>query len=172
MNNSLRIFNLDEAKIQAQILLKQATVSDQIISHLAAQRFLPVLQKQNLSLLPHEFQLKHALAVIAHEHGFENWTNLKNYFTTTSKSIFTPQGGFFNQWFSKYAEAKQMLSQSGGYLLPYKNQFFICEAGFIEYVGLNAQASEWQKIGYNWVEPQDFSTWQILKDKYEQLQVS
>ncbi len=164
MNNLSRPFSLHEAKIQAQILLKNISSPDKKLAQSMQKRL------SNLQILPdnlNQIQLKHALAVIASEHGFSSWVSLKNYFSLTGLTKFEPNGGgFFNQWFTSYSEAKQMLQQTGGYLLPYKNQFFICESGYIEYIGLNEQISDWQAINYNWIEPNDMEAWQRLNDLY------
>ncbi|MDD3267078.1 MAG: hypothetical protein PHC75_07870 [Burkholderiales bacterium] len=158
MNNLSRPFSLNEAKIQAQILLKTISSSDQNLSQ-QAQKRLSNLQFYDLRRI----QLKHTLAVIANEYGFSSWLNLKNYFSLTGLTKFNPNGGgFFNQWFSSYLDAKQMLQKTGGYLLPYKNQFFICESGYIEYLGLDKLASDW----HNWIEPVDIDAWQRLNDLY------
>lgn len=164
MNNLSRPFSLNEAKIQAQILLKNISSLDNNLAQQAQERLsiLPTLL-DNLS----QIQLKHTLAVIASEYGFSSWTNLKNYFSITGLTKFNPNsGGFFNQWFSSYLEAKQMLQQTGGYLFPYRNQFFICESGYIEHVGLIEQVSDWQGINNNWIEPADMQAWQRLNDLY------
>lgn len=164
MNNLSRPFSLNEAKIQAQILLKNISSLDKNLVQLTQKRL------NNLQILPdnlNQIQLKHALAVIANEHGFSSWVNLKNYFLLTGLTKFSPNGGgFFNQWFTSYSEAKQMLQQTGGYLLPYKNQFFICESGYIEYIGLIEQISDWQAINCNWIEPTDMEAWQRLSNRY------
>lgn len=164
MNNLSRPFSLNEAKIQAQILLKNLSSLDNNLATQAHERLKnlqPLLDNIN------QIQLKHTLAIVANEHGFSSWINLKNYFSFTSLTKFNPNGGgFFNQWFSSYSEAKAVLQQTGGHLLPYKNQFFICESGYIEYVGLNEQPLDWQAINYNWIEPADMEAWQRLNNLY------
>lgn len=112
---------------------------------------------------------KHCLGCFAADYGFTNWANYKFYFEHSQLSKFIPQGGFFNQWFSNYKEAKSILKASGGYLLPYNEQFFICERGYIEYLGLNPDDENWNKIAYNWVEPEDVSAWQKLNQAYVKL---
>lgn len=164
MNNLSKPFSLNEAKIQAQILLKNISSPDQNLAQLAQSRFSSL---QTLVDNLDQIQLKHALAVIADEYDFSSWRSLKNYFSLTGLTKFNPNGGgFFNQWFSLYSEAKQILQQTGGYLLPYKNQFFICESGYIEYIGLNEYVSDWQAINYNWIEPGDIKAWQRLDALY------
>ena len=39
---------------------------------------------------------------------------------------------FLNRWFSEYANARKSLEVEGGFLLPYKQHFFVCEADVIE----------------------------------------
>jgi len=166
MNNLSKPFSLNEAKIQAQILLKNLNSLDKNLAQQAKER-LAGLQLLSDNFNSDKIQLKHALAVIANEYGFNSWTNLKNYFTLTGLTKFEPNGGgFFNQWFSNYKEAKQILLSGKGYLLPYKNQFFICESGYIEYIGLDSHAPDWQDINYNWIEPSDIQAWQRLSNLY------
>ena len=166
MNNLSRPFSLNEAKIQAQILLKNISSADDNLAQQASKRL------SNLQLVldgsnSNKIQLKLALVIIANEHGFSSWVNLKNYFSLTGLTKFEPyKGGFLNQWFSLYGDAKAVLQQTGGYLLPYKNQFCICESGYIEYIGLNEQISDWQNINYNWIEPADMEAWQRLNNIY------
>lgn len=164
MNNLSRPFSLNEAKIQAQILLKSLSSPDENLIKQAQQR----LNNIQLSFDNSDrIQLKHALAIIANEYGFSSWLGLKNYFLLTGLTKFEPTvGGFFNQWFSSYSEAKQMLQQTEGYLLPYKTQFFICESGYIQHLGLNEQIADWQAINYNWIEPADMEAWQRLNTLY------
>lgn len=166
MSNSSRIISLAEAKIQAQILLKQLNSSNTELKSVATGKINSYLKTVNLELTSDKIQLKHCLAYIADHYGFKNWASCKFYFEQTQLTVFTPRGGFFNQWFSSYREAKQILEQSGGYLLPYKNQFFICESGYIEYLGLNPEDPKWAKIAYNWVEPEDTGAWQELNSAY------
>ena len=79
---------------------------------------------RNLSLeeiIQVDIKRKHALAVIAIEKGFKSWTDLKCQLPFI-------RGGFLNQWFANYAEAKSYQQLNGGFILPFKNQFFICDA--------------------------------------------
>lgn len=169
MNNSSRIISLSEIKIQAQILLKKINSSDLEIKAEALAKIIGYLQSINLKLTAEDIQLKHCLGHFAADYGFANWANYKFYFEHSQLSKFTPQGGFFNQWFSNYREAKAILKASGGYLLPYQHQFFICERGYIEYLGLNPDDDNWRKIAYNWVEPENLSAWQELNQAYANL---
>lgn len=168
MSNSSHIMSLSEAKIQAQILLKNINSSDSELNTAALAVINDYLNSIGLNLAADKIQLKHCLACIASQYGFNSWANCKFYFEHTQLTAFTPRGGFFNQWFSNYQEAKEILKTSGGYLLPYQQQFFICEGGYIDYLGLNPADPNWEKIGYNWVEPQDIGAWQELNRHYTQ----
>ena len=43
---------------------------------------------------------------------------------------------FLNRWFSTYEEARRSLESEGGFLLPYRRHFFVCEADVIKEMGL------------------------------------
>jgi hypothetical protein len=50
----------------------------------------------------------------------------------------------------------------GGYLFSYRDQYFICESGFIEALGPDANDPNWQKIGWNCLQPADALAWERL----------
>jgi hypothetical protein len=141
MNKSLSPLTVAECKIQASILLKTARSAD------------------SNTKIKH----KHALAAIALAKGFVSWTDLKCQLPFI-------RGGFLNQWFADYAEAKAHLNTKGGFLLPYKKQFFICEASYIQHLGLDPQDADWLLIDYDWAKPADQKAWQRLYKKWMQLQ--
>lgn len=61
-----------------------------------------------------------------------------------------------NLWFATYAEAKEELDKrSGCYLLFYRQSFFLAGAAHIRDLGLDPQDPAWQKMGFDWVCPQD-----------------
>ena len=139
MNKSRKPFNLVEAKIQASILLKSLHGAD---AQKAAKRFKRLPEFANLSIediLQQDIKRKHALAVIAIENGFNSWTDLK-------MQIHFIVGGYLNLWFTNYAEAKSHLESAGGFLLPYKHQFFICNANYIRQIGFGSDDSDWKLI--------------------------
>lgn len=161
MNKPRKSFNLQEAKIQASILLKSLGSPDRETSLHAAKRFQRLSEFVDFPIAEISLQnikRKHALAVIAIENGFASWTDLK-----TQISFIV--GGFLNKWFANYQEAKIEQQQQGGFLFPYKNQFFICEAGYIERLGLNPNDPDWQAIGWDWANPADKVAWQRLHNK-------
>jgi hypothetical protein len=72
---------------------------------------------------------------------------------------------FLNQWCSTYEEARTLREAEGGYLLPFKRQFFVTVAGAIVELGLDPDDPNWKRIGWDWVRPLDSEAWELLRDK-------
>jgi hypothetical protein len=75
---------------------------------------------------------------------------------------------FLNRWFSTYEDARRSLESEGGYLLPYRHQFFVCEPEAIRAMGLNPDDADWERIGRDCVKPADEQAYRRLKGKREQ----
>lgn len=134
----------------------------------AAKRFqrLPEFEKYSLeSICCAEFKHKNALAVIAQEKGFASWADLKCQLPFI-------RGGFLNQWFAHYADAKFYLQLNGGFLFPYKNQFFVCDVDYVDNLGFDAKDPDWKLIGYDWENPDNKEAWWHLYKKWMQIQES
>lgn len=165
-------FNLDECKTKATILHKALHSEDLTQLTDASTRFrcLPLFSNSKDSDIIGKAQHKHALNVIAIENGFDSWANLKTYFEKTKLTNFILHSGFLNQWFAKYKEAKEYLTtnkhNSQLFLLPYKNQFLVCDANCIEYMGLQPDNPDWNSINYNWAEPGDIKVWERLNQMH------
>lgn len=76
---------------------------------------------------------------------------------------------FLNRWFSNYEDARKSLESEGGFLLPYKHHFFVCDAEAIRALGLEPNDPDWEKIGWNCVHPMDMQAYQRLLEKREQV---
>ena len=74
---------------------------------------------------------------------------------------------FLNRWFSSYDEAREALGADGGYLLPYEDQFFVTVPDAIRELGLDPADPDWERIGFDWVRPQDREAWERLILKRE-----
>lgn len=74
-----------------------------------------------------------------------------------------------NRWFTSYVEARASLEAEGGYLLPYKHQFFVTLSEGIRDLGLDPDDPDWERIGWDWVQPKDREAWERLKEKREQV---
>ena len=44
---------------------------------------------------------------------------------------------FLNRWYANYEEARAGLEKHGGFLLPYRHHFFVCQADVIQALGLD-----------------------------------
>ncbi|MBP2159978.1 MULTISPECIES: hypothetical protein [Asticcacaulis] len=91
--------SIDSLKRDAARLLKQARAGDDA----ALKRF------TSLRSPPETLQLKHALAVVADEAGFDSWTELKQAQSGLDFSEFFAGPSFrdsLNPWFNNYEEAR------------------------------------------------------------------
>lgn len=101
-------------------------------------------------------QLKHALAVIAMEAGFECWTALKAASDEPDFSDIFARPGIsdsLNAWFSSYDEAKAYHQAHGGLLLPYRHQVFVTSLAALTRLGFETDHPDWVAIGYDFVQP-------------------
>jgi hypothetical protein len=156
------------ARAEAQRLLKQFR-SNGPESTPAAERFrrlrsfadLPV---EELLASRGRVRLKHALAVVAMEHGHSSWVEWKRSLEGLGNEIYTPSLGFFlNRWFTKYVDARESLDREGGYLFPHGDQYFIAEAEAVRELGLDPLAPEWNRIEFDWARPADLEAHRRLE---------
>jgi len=162
---STRPFTLAECKIQATISLKLARSNDGNTLHQFKQ--LPFFAELDNTDIKKALKLKHALQIIANQYGFASWHNLKAYFEKTRLTVFPMHSGFLNHWFANYKEAKSYLhGHPQDFLLPYKNHFVVCDNNCLEHMGLNLQDKNWELIGHNWAEPDDYNAWELLNAQY------
>lgn len=166
MNKPHKSFSVAECKVQASILLKSLYSNDFAISQKAAKQFQRLTEFKNLNsaeIIHSDIKRKHALAVIAARNGFNSWADLKCQLPFI-------RGGFLNHWFANYDEAKSYQQTNGGFLLPFKNQFFICNADYINNLGFDSQDHDWKQIGFDWVKPINKIAWQRLYKKWMTIQ--
>jgi hypothetical protein len=78
---------------------------------------------------------------------------------------------FVNRWFVKYEQARTSREKEGGYLFPYKSQFFVTEREAIRELNLDPDDPDWQLIGWDWVKPLDAAARERLKKKRTSAQV-
>lgn len=72
-----------------------------------------------------------------------------------------------SRWFTSYEAALSSLGSEGGYLLPYKGQFFVTSGEGIRELGLDPDDPDWARIGWDWVRPKDREAWERLRGKRE-----
>lgn len=161
---------LEDLKIQASLLLKSVRSSDFILrgKGLGHGYSIPEL------ISPETFKLKHALEIIAHENGFNTWSDLKVFVHGSAENAFRQffKNGYLNKWFRNYEEAKAHHHLEGGYLLPHKHHFFICEAPYVQSIGLDPRDPDWELIGKDWVKPSCIKAKKRLLEKWVKSQKS
>jgi hypothetical protein len=176
--------NLEEYKIKASILLKLLRSSDSQKALDAAIRFhrlphLASLSSQEIVSRKDSVKLKHALTVIALENNHASWPELKRHLEKRDRvkanraytSLYPKRcAGFLNEWYASYSTARSHLEQVGGYLLPYKNQFFICQGEYIKTLGLDPDDADWARIGWDWVKPAERDGWERLSFKLQDIE--
>lgn len=163
-------------KNEAEILLKltQNRDADAIVRFHILGPF-ATLSTEDTSVLE-SMQLKNALRVIAVENGYDSWSNLKSTLDSAAETSpfaeitdqFYPKGftTYWNIWFAKYSQAKKVLSEGAGFLLPFKNQYFIVEEHFVDSIGLPHTLPEWKAIGNDWIHPKNVKAWLKLNEMY------
>lgn len=94
-------------------------------------------------------------------------TNKTSDMESTEATIWYPShlDQYLNRWFARYEEAKKSLDQEGGYLFPYKQQFFVCEWGAVRAMGLDPKDPDWEKIGFDCARPADPEAYKRLVEK-------
>ncbi|HKQ99702.1 MAG TPA: hypothetical protein VJT09_03450 [Pyrinomonadaceae bacterium] len=176
--------NLEEYKIKASILLKLLKSNDPEKALGAATRFrrlphLAALSPRDIVERKESVQRKHALGVIALEHNRASWAELKDYMEKREAlknrrgyTALYPRrcAGFLNEWYASYEVARGHLEQTGGYLLSYGSQFFICTAGYIKALGLDPEDPDWKLIRWDWVKPADTEAWERLNRKLQSVE--
>ena len=161
-------YNFEEYRIRANRLMKDLRAHDPATALQAAQRFrvLAHWAEQSAEQIADNrdrIQRKHALAVIAKEAGFNDWLSLRSAASAnlpaefdTTRLFQARTRGFLNLWFRHYEEARPLLSaEPKRYLFPYRHQFFLCEAAFLESLGVDTNHPDWERIGRDWVKPVD-----------------
>jgi hypothetical protein len=74
---------------------------------------------------------------------------------------------FLNRWFPNYEAARRSLETEGGFLLPYRHHFYVCEAGAISAMGLEPDDPDWERVGRDCARPADPEAYRRLREKRE-----
>ncbi|WP_233582484.1 hypothetical protein [Corallococcus sp. CA053C] len=159
---------LHDCKVRASLLLKDLDSPDTARATRAAERmralpFFAGLPLGEVLARRDTVQHKHGLAVIAREAGHATWTELKQALSNTEPAPALDTGGFFqkqqgvflNRWFATYEEAAASLATQGGFLFPFRQQCFVCEADFLQALGIDTKDPDWERMGRDWVRPRD-----------------
>lgn len=150
--------SLDDCKRDADFLLKDLCSDDHDARRRAVERFRRIAPFKDMSAgdvcrNQADIQHKHALAVIAREHGYVAWKNLKD----AADVLWCPPdtSAFWHNWCKTHEEARRYLDVNGGYLLTAHGKWFIAERGYIEWLGLDPDDPRWDAIGFDVHAPRD-----------------
>jgi hypothetical protein len=61
----------------------------------------------------------------------------------------TRMDAVLNRWFTSYEQARSSLEKEGGYLLPYKAQYFVTTSEGVRELGLDPDDPDWERIGWD-----------------------
>lgn len=173
--------SLQECKVRASLLLKELSSPDTARATRAAERLraLPGFARSSPAEVlarRDSVQRKHALAVIAHEQGHDSWAALKAAREESPPSLvdfealLSRVGGLYlNRWFATYEEALASLRAQGGYLFPFRDQFFVCEASLLTTLGVDLTDPDWTLAGPDWVTPLDAAAHSRLEQRLARL---
>lgn len=153
-----------QAKAQLKLLRAgNSTSALDVATRLATLRTFSSYQPTDVLDRADRVQLKHLLALAAEDHGFGSWAELVRRSTPRSEQespmdhpefMYVPgMDALMNRWFSDYEESVASLRALGGYLLPYRHQYFITERAGVVLLGLDPEDPDWKAIGWNWVQP-------------------
>lgn len=158
---------LQELKVQASILRKQLKSSEKQLQEKAAKRFLQLpfhlySTVDNVLADVDFYQLKHAYWVLAVENNYETWQQYRDAIIREECMYTGSAGAFLNVWFANYDEAKNYQLEKGGYLLPYRKDYFVCNEALIQELGLAEYKKEWEEINYDWAKPKNKKAWTVI----------
>ena len=116
-------------------------------------------------------RLRDALHEVAREVGFKDWEHARKVLgglaglgDDLGDFWHVPRTGILlHHWFSDYAQARVVLEQDhAGFLLPYRRQFFIVQAPFVEALGLDPNDPAWAAAGRDLAAAYGSAAWRAL----------
>jgi hypothetical protein len=147
----------------ARQLQKDLAAREPPVARAAAVRFaqLPAFAQtpiEELIARPGQAERAHALAVVALEHGFVSWGELLAASLPLLQCVTMHADRMslsLNRWFTTWDAAAASRQADGGWLLPYRRQFFVTGREGVRELGLDPDDPDWARIGWDWVRPRD-----------------
>lgn len=158
-----------EGRDRAKRLLRDLRSSDPVRIRAAVQRLRKLRSFRDADrwsehAMVERVRLKHALAAVAEELGYSSWSGL----LAPPDDIvwYVPSMAFFvNRWFVDYDEARASRDAHGGYLLPHRGQYVVCDAEAIIELGLEPADDDWTRISHDVARPADRDAFARLVEK-------
>ena len=160
---------LNEVKTQAKKLLKALRMDSNLLLTMEKP-----LKKVALPLAD-EVKLKHCLAMVSQQLGFDNWHHAQDVLSGNKinaeglvmGSFFYPKwaDGYINEWFSDYQQAEKVLldNPTEKWLLPYKNQYIVVSKDYVSAFKLDKKSQLlWTEINHDMVAGYNSLAWDKL----------
>lgn len=171
----------EDLKSHARVLHRRAEAADGVAMRRLRRN--PALKACSDAELPSAVKRSHCLWVVARELGFRDWDHALAVLTSRELhdfgTLLYPESctGHWNIWSAHYTEASSIRAAHGGYLLAYKRQFLIVEAGFIDSLGLDPDDPDWARMQRDWPRPADTQARerlyaQLVRHALDKLQLS
>lgn len=150
---------LETLKHRARRLHRQSQAGDR--TAMARLRKHGMFKALDDGVLPDAIKRRHALAVVAREHGFENWQHVLQVVDGRQTADYGTLlygrgcGAHTNIWSASYDEARHIRAETTGYLLAYRTQYLVVDEHYIRTLGLDPDDPDWERIGRDWVRPDD-----------------
>jgi hypothetical protein len=111
------------------------------------------------------FSLKEAFSLIAKVAGYSSWKRMKDAYELAD--ILNPPrwSALWKIWFSSKEEALKHMTAETNYLIPYRDQFFICDINYLNALGILEDDQDLLKVGNDWSAPKDKAAWNRLIDR-------
>lgn len=115
-----------------------------------------------------EIRLRHCLNQVARDVGFAHWEHARAVLgglATGEEDMGTfwhaPRTGILlNLWLARYEEARAALeADPRAYLLPYRRQFMVVQADFIQELGVDANHPAWAETAHDLVTAYGGDAW-------------
>lgn len=154
---------VEDLKHRARLLHREAKRAEP--RALASLRRLDELAQLSDGALARSVRRRHCLAALSRTLGFRGWPHAKAVLSGGDHPDRgelmhrDSMGALTNIWSASYSEAKSIRAKHGGFLLGYRHQFLVVEAGYIEHLGLEPSHPDWALIGRDWVRPKNRPAW-------------
>ncbi|MBY0573347.1 MAG: hypothetical protein K2P84_06665 [Undibacterium sp.] len=157
---------IEELKIRAHRLHQQLLKTDPD----TLERVRKICLRKRWEMAP-IWQHKHCLNLVSASCGFNDWSHARSILSGKAEH-YDDMGdfwygasatGFTNHWFVHYEEAKRyLISDAASYLIPFRKQFVVVTAAFIQALGLTEDAKVWASIDRDLCQAYGVSIWLAL----------
>lgn len=110
--------------------------------------------------------LKEAFGIIAKSQGYKSWKDLKDDYEISDLLNPPRWSSQWKQWFTDKTDAQRFLN-SKTYLIPYRDQYFICDDDYLKALGIDVTDEDLKLVGNDFTSPQNARAWIRLISKIQ-----